>query len=577
MKIIRSFVALATLGVAILGGSLLQSDYAHAGTNQCTWTGAGGNNNWSTAANWTCSVGTVPTTGYDIIFPYLGPAKTSNNDLVATNVYTGLWFTGTLPNGYPASGPLYTLSGNQIRLADSGISVNVGTAVAGQATYISINNAVSITTAATISTSSANNVVYLNLYSGLNVGGALTLSSTQSEYIAITGDVSGSAAITSTGDNYVGWGAGTTYTGNITATAGNFGGNSMEKLTNQTTLTVQSGASHITCAGNGAVTYAYNLVLSGAPNANGFKLGTQPCAGAAMDEMYFAVFNTGTHTYTGSLTINQNQIFSLGHDSIFTGPITGSGFTITYFDYAAGRDVVGGGKITLAGSTNNTATPNGSYIVPVRTLTLSDSVPGNSMYVGYRNILILNGVRGMTYAANGGELRGTGTVGDLTSTGATINPGQTTGTLSAGNVNYDAATHHKAEIGGTAAGQYDQLNVTGTVNLAGATLDTSLYGGFVPALNDTFTIINNDAADAITGTFNGLAEGAEFTVGAVKFKISYIGGTGNDVTLKATYVPGPPGTGFGEVARTASLPLIVIAVGIGLYVVQRKAFHKKTQ
>ena len=53
-------------------------------------------------------------------------------------------------------------------------------------------------------------------------------------------------------------------------------------------------------------------------------------------------------------------------------------------------------------------------------------------------------------------------------------------------------------------------NVTGAVALAGGTL--TLAGAFTPVVGDTFPIIANDGADAVTGTFAGLAEGAQFAV-----------------------------------------------------------------
>ena len=79
------------------------------------------------------------------------------------------------------------------------------------------------------------------------------------------------------------------------------------------------------------------------------------------------------------------------------------------------------------------------------------------------------------------------------------------------------------------------LHATSTVSLGGATLDTSLFAGFVPSLSQTFTIIDNQGPNAVNGTFAGLAEGATVTVGGTEdFTISYHGGDNNDVTL--TYV-----------------------------------------
>ena len=57
-------------------------------------------------------------------------------------------------------------------------------------------------------------------------------------------------------------------------------------------------------------------------------------------------------------------------------------------------------------------------------------------------------------------------------------------------------------------------------------------------IGDQFTILNNDLADAVTGTFNGLPEGSTLSANGFKFTISYVGGTGNDVVLTVTDVPG---------------------------------------
>ncbi|TWT94191.1 dockerin type I domain-containing protein [Neorhodopirellula pilleata] len=83
--------------------------------------------------------------------------------------------------------------------------------------------------------------------------------------------------------------------------------------------------------------------------------------------------------------------------------------------------------------------------------------------------------------------------------------------------------------------EHDQLVVTGTVNLDGATL--SLSGALAPTAGEQFTIIDNDGtADAIIGTFNGLAEGdaiPNFLGSGLAATISYVGGDGNDVVLTA--------------------------------------------
>ena len=95
-------------------------------------------------------------------------------------------------------------------------------------------------------------------------------------------------------------------------------------------------------------------------------------------------------------------------------------------------------------------------------------------------------------------------------------------------------------LNGTTAGtDYAQLNVTGSVYSYG-NLNVSLGGGYTPTVGDTYMIIKNDGTDAVSGTFDGLAEGATINVGGYDFQISYVGGTGNDVVLKA--ITGTPDT-----------------------------------
>ncbi len=95
-------------------------------------------------------------------------------------------------------------------------------------------------------------------------------------------------------------------------------------------------------------------------------------------------------------------------------------------------------------------------------------------------------------------------------------------------------------MGATAGTLYDQLQVTGAVDLNGATLTLSRAAGYVPSGSTPLVLIANDDIDAVTGTFSGLTEGAFVTFpgdARPMFTISYHGGTGNDVVLNPI-VPG---------------------------------------
>ncbi|WP_198037231.1 M4 family metallopeptidase [Maribacter hydrothermalis] len=118
-----------------------------------------------------------------------------------------------------------------------------------------------------------------------------------------------------------------------------------------------------------------------------------------------------------------------------------------------------------------------------------------------------------------------------------ISPGFSPGTLATGDLFLQSNSTliqdnsvFTAEVNGATAGtEHDQIVVTGTVTLNGVNLN--LMGGYANAATDEIILIDNDGADPISGTFNGLDEGADVSFGAFTGTISYVGGDGNDVVL----------------------------------------------
>ncbi len=90
------------------------------------------------------------------------------------------------------------------------------------------------------------------------------------------------------------------------------------------------------------------------------------------------------------------------------------------------------------------------------------------------------------------------------------------------------------------------LKATSTVSLGGATLDASLFSGFVPSDGQSFTIIDNAGPNAVSGTFASLPEGSNVPIDGQNFTISYHGGDGNDVTLTKTTVVVPENLVIGQ-------------------------------
>jgi hypothetical protein len=124
--------------------------------------------------------------------------------------------------------------------------------------------------------------------------------------------------------------------------------------------------------------------------------------------------------------------------------------------------------------------------------------------------------------------------------GGEVSPGSSPGIVSTarGDVVLLGGAIYVADVNGTLAGaQYDQINVQGTVTVSGAIL--ALAGGsFRPSDGTVFTLLLNDdaggIADPVVGQFVGLAEGATLRFGGIEATISYVGGTGNDITLTVT-------------------------------------------
>ncbi len=89
--------------------------------------------------------------------------------------------------------------------------------------------------------------------------------------------------------------------------------------------------------------------------------------------------------------------------------------------------------------------------------------------------------------------------------------------------------------GTTADTQYQQLKVVGEVVLTD--LDLSLTGAYVPVGGNSFTLIDNDGTDAITGTFTGQSQNSTLTFNGVLMRLNYAGGDGNDLVLSVANNP----------------------------------------
>ena len=143
--------------------------------------------------------------------------------------------------------------------------------------------------------------------------------------------------------------------------------------------------------------------------------------------------------------------------------------------------------------------------------------------------------------------------------GVVVSPGQSPGIITSGSLVLTSGSELDIELNGTNPGTgHDQMKVTaGPVDLGGATLVLSALGGYRPTAGDQFTIINNQGADPVIGTFAGLAEAATVSDGTSTYTISYTGGDGNDVVLTAT---------SGSCGNVVSIPAVASPTGVSVTV-----------
>jgi autotransporter-associated beta strand protein len=374
------------------------------------------------------------------------------------------------------------------------------------------------------------------------------------EPLTISGTgVAGAGALASLGDD-------NSYNGTITAAAPSMISSHSGTLTLKGNIS--TGAGTITFAGAGN-TVANGVISSSSGGlskidegaltltaANTFVGGTTDTAGTINVKNLQALGSGGVTLAGGTLSL---QAGSLAGQSYVNSVSVAGNSTIDVQSYYAtmGPVSIGSSKLALTGSgpslsqgpglTLGTVTLNGNPIFSPafgETLTL-----GAIASVGNRTINVSGaGTVNVANIPSGVTLAGTGRTGTgvTVASGAAVNPGSApnTGTLTAlGGIGFASGATDDVELGGTAAGSFDQIVSGDAVNLnsdsgAGANLKVSLVNGFVPAPGQTFTIIKNTGSTLISGTFAGLPEGAIFNVGATAFKITYSGGTsGQDVVL----------------------------------------------
>ncbi len=516
-----------------------------------TWTGtdcsaAVPNCKWSNVNNWTAG---VPLTGYDLVFnsTALTADQTTEDDIVGLSV-GNITFTNTGTGYYQhklTGTKALTVSGTITANASSSMSMDL---VAG--------------TDLTITGTKILNINSSNLTLGIK---NLTLDT--AGYSVITSAVTGSGTITVN--------AGKSAAFNKAATSSTFSGG---VITGGYLYDYNSGiistASNIAVNGSGFL----NLNIVGQSNGaaltintpitlnGGGYVGAYPTAALTINSG-FPGSNQAASLDLTHLTLGADSTYDNHGNPDFVTTVSGAtlaGHQLKAFDGSLGKLTVNGVSVvanpiinTVDATTlssysfyDNSSSPYTVYSNTKLNVTVDLSTAGLTIEkYGVAELQDAGKVANVT-VKSGGTLMGSGATQAVTvQSGGIVAPGHSPGCLNTGNLTLNGI--YQVQIGGTdPCTGYDQIKVTGTVDVNGATPDVTLYNGFVPKVGQSYTIISNDGTDAVAGLFAGLAEGGTITNQGVTYSVTYKGGEGgNDVVLTVTAVngsklPGKPNTGL---------------------------------
>lgn len=377
-------------------------------------------------------------------------------------------------------------------------------------------------------------------------GGTLTSSAAATIYNTVLAEAGTTSGLSSAVANLT-LAGGLTGSGNITESGSNTGGTHFNGDNSNFSGTFTSGNAtnhrvrfNTAGAGSAAATWVLN---NSQTDGNGLNFGT--------GTIHFGALSGGGQ-FRNDAALNTTATLSIGAlntNTTFTGVMVANS---TRF---IGVTKVGTGTLTFTGN----HTYNGQTTVTA-------------------GALIVNGGFASPVTVTGGTFGGTGsstaalTVGAGGGAGATLAPGnQAIGTFTTtGALTLNADATYALQLNSTAA-TADRITAGGTTLNNAKLLIADLAAGILP-LDTALTIVNNTGASAVAGTFDGYAEGKVFAVGSNTLRLTYQGGTGNDIVLTAVVPPpvitsatsagGAVGTPFTYAITATNAPTGYTATGL---------------
>jgi hypothetical protein len=596
-----AFSLLASAGVLV--------GFPFALIGQTTWDfGATPDINWSSFTNW--STDATPA-GTAVVFGATGVTAnaTTVGNIVDTDFTGGNALTSLTYNANSASWQVTQIAGVKTLTVDGaflvgGLTVNsqvTKAAFTGTGSLVINNSSAAVTIANTGGTAVRSTLdmsalsTFTATVSSFNVGTGTTGYGTV--YLANTSTITATSINSGgTGSGYGGATSNQIYLGTTTT----LNANTLALAGGRTYGTVKFRASGDGAANNTTVSGATLKIraadgTSAAAMTVGAWSGAFPASGTSSLDLTGGTVdakvttlkvgttsaNNNSNTASAVLTIDGSASSFDASGLVTVGETTGSGSNGTL----NGILNVKGGAAFTAGSDLKLGNQTGGAIATKGTLSVSDAgtkvdVAGN-IVMGARS-----GTAAVTATVNvsGGTL----TVGGNLSEGAggasitsTVNLGGGTLDLTRGAIAVDAFNftggtlkdvavftgslnvQNDATLSSTLDAGFVALSLTGDLTLgANANLGLGLANDFTPV--GPFTLVDNDGADSISGTFMtingaGFGPGNTFSLtnntGTYNFILSYAGGDGNDLVAQLTMIPE---------ASTAALIAGVLTLGVAV-------------
>lgn len=542
-----SYTKLASIvAVAAVVGAVVFHQPVNAAPATFTWTGAAGDHKMSTAGNW--QEGAVPTAGSKLVFKCVEGNEGDKEEIQAD---------------LPAA-----VSGLEVKKLDS-LPANKS-CVRYKLNYMRFTPDAEFTGDFTsINDKDIRKIPHIEVY---NYSGLKNMKSN-----GFDGEISYYAGglqinrleIANTGYNY------------IECQSTNYSTRAAEKIAGENANVRLNGANNILIKNKGqlGIDFSDKTSASKITFENGAMI--SHAIDCADDE--YSRPGAGPDTTTvlsGDIVLNGDVEYKLPSNMTvkITGKLSGPGKFVAHRDNE--------GNLLVESSNNTSGTPNGRYgsTHEAKLIKLDDNKPNDILIAKRGETVLLNGRRKEVWVNEGGVFGGDVAMSDLFVLGV-VSPGNN----SPGKIT--VSEYFDIEDGGVYKAKilnkdhYDQTSVEQSVNLNGGSLDLTYLEGGVIKKGDTFTIIDNKGTISVQGTFKDLPEGAEITAGGAIFKISYVGGDGNDIVLtalndwnvpKASKAPKAPNTG----GEKLSVNLIGAIAGVAsaaalLFVTKRKSLSKK--